>query len=174
MKFQRKLSLPVRQDGMNYKNSMAKKGRVGKKREGIFIKIITPVLLAGALLVTGQAASEIAVVVHPNNNNELNQKLISRIFLGKKKTFPDGTKALPLDQDSDSKTRSAFVQSVLKKSEQQIKAYWSQLLFTGKGTPPKEVGADADVKKLVSENPALIGYIDASQVDDTIKVVLKF
>lgn len=62
----------------------------------------------------------------------------------------------------------------MKKNDQQIKAYWAQLLFTGKGTPPKAVDSSVEIKKLLSDNPALIGYIDAEDVDDNVKVVFEF
>lgn len=131
--------------------------------------------LAAVLLMTSMTAwSGVAVVVHPSNGNALSASDISRIFLGKKKSFPDGSEAIPVDQKDGSPIRSSFVSTVLKKNDQQIKAYWAQLLFTGKGTPPKEVGASADVKKLIAENPALIGYIDAADADGSVKVVHQF
>ena len=50
-------------------------------------------------------------------------------------------------------------------------AAWSRLVFSGKATPPKEVGNSAEVKKLVSANPNTIGYIEKSAVDASVKVV---
>ena len=126
------------------------------------------------LFMSCAAYAEVAVVVHPNNVNTMAADDITRIFLGKTKTFPDGTEAIPLDQAAGTPNRGAFVSTILKKVERQIKAYWSQLLFTGKGTPPREAGASADVKKLIAQNPSLIGYIDSADVDATVKVVLKF
>lgn len=55
-----------------------------------------------------------------------------------------------------------------------MKAYWSKLVFTGKGTPPQEVPGDAEVKALIGSNPSTIGYIDAGSVDASVKVVHKF
>ena len=139
------------------------------------IKKLLAASLAGVSLVVSAAAfSGVSVVVHPSNSNEMSKSDITRIFLGKKKSYPDGGEAIPVDQAEGSATRSAFVSTVLKKNGQQIKAYWAQLLFTGKGTPPKEVGGSGDVKKLVSENPALIGYIDSGEVDGSVKVVHEF
>jgi hypothetical protein len=48
------------------------------------------------------------------------------------------------------------------------------LVFTGKGTPPKVVANDAEVISLISANPNLIGYIDATAVTGTVKVIAKF
>lgn len=137
-------------------------------------KFASRLLVAAGLLFSCAAWSGVAVVVHPGNANTMSEDDISRIFLGKKKAFPDGSEAIPVDQNDGSMNRSAFIATVLKKNDQQIKAYWAQLLFTGKGTPPKEVGSSADVKKLIAQNPSLIGYIDTADVDASVKVVFQF
>jgi ABC-type phosphate transport system substrate-binding protein len=104
----------------------------------------------------------------------MDQATVSRIFLGKAKSFPNGSQALPVDQDEGSKTREAFNTSILGKSDSQLKSYWSRLIFTGKGTPPKQSGTVAEIKTLVADNPNIIGYIDSSAVDATVKVVHRF
>ncbi len=44
---------------------------------------------------------------------------------------------------------------------------------TGKGLPQKVVSADLEMKRLVATNRNAIGYILASQVDNTVKVIEK-
>ncbi|MAY14661.1 MAG: phosphate ABC transporter substrate-binding protein [Oceanospirillaceae bacterium] len=125
--------------------------------------------------VTALANAEVAVIVSASNaNSALDQDTISRVFLGKTSNFPDGSQAIPVDQNEGSASREAFNDKVLGKSSSQLKAYWSRLIFTGKGTPPKESGSDADIKNLVAKNPNLIGYVDSSVVDSSVKVVFKF
>lgn len=119
--------------------------------------------------------AETSVIVSASNGNaSLDKATVSKIFLGKAKSFPDGTQALPVDQDEGSAVRDAFNSNVLGKSDSQLKSYWSRLIFTGKGTPPKPSGDDAAVKGLVANNPNIIGYIDSSAVDATVKVVHTF
>lgn len=121
------------------------------------------------------ASAEISVVVSANNpNNSIDQATVGKIFLGKTKSFPDGSQAVPVDQDDGAAAREAFNSTVLGKSASQLKSYWSRLIFTGKGTPPKQSGNDAAVKQLVANNPNIIGYIDSSAVDASVKVVHKF
>lgn len=134
----------------------------------------TKALLVAATLFASVAQAEIAVVVHPSNAANLDASNLSRIFLGKMKSFPGGVQALPLNQAEGNAVTSEFNSKVLKKSGSQLKAYWSKLVFTGKGTPPKAVGSDAEVISLVSTNPNLIGYVDASAVTADVKVVAKF
>lgn len=121
------------------------------------------------------AFAEISVIVSANNPNaNIDKNTVSKIFLGKTKSFPDGSQAVPVDQNEGSATRATFNEQVLNKSDSQLKSYWSRLIFTGKGTPPKESGTDAEVKALVANNPNIIGYIDSAAVDASVKVVHKF
>ena len=62
---------------------------------------------------------------------------------------------------------------MVKKDAAQLNAYWSRLIFTGKGEPPKKVADNTDVLALVAANPNIIGYVDASAVNSTVKVLLR-
>ncbi len=120
------------------------------------------------------ACAEIAVIVNPANGDTITKDDIASIYLGKTKTFPGGKNAIPLDRTEGSASRVEFVSKVIDKDEAQMKAYWSRLIFTGKGVPPKVVESDAEVKEMVSRNPDTIGFIDAAGADASVKVVSKF
>ena len=115
--------------------------------------------------------AEIAVIVHPENTSELSQKDINRLFLGKLKKFPNGNKVVPLYLAAGHSARDDFNKKVLRKSENQLKAYWSKLIFTGKGNPPDSVGNPADLLEKVASDKSMIAYIDAGQVTDLVRVV---
>jgi ABC-type phosphate transport system substrate-binding protein len=118
--------------------------------------------------------AEVSVIVHPSSTmSAMSEDDIARLFLGKAKNFPGGGQAVPINQDDGSAARDSFNEKVCKKKSSQYKAYWSQLVFTGKGTPPKDAGDDAAVKALIAANPSMIGYIDSSAVDASVKVVYK-
>ena len=115
--------------------------------------------------------ADVAVIVHPSNSNTIDESFIKKAFTGKVKSFDNGESVIAINQESDTKSVEEFNEKLLNKSASQLKAYWSKQIFTGKGTPPKEVSNDNEVIKLVSTNPNLIGYIDASTVNDSVKVV---
>jgi ABC-type phosphate transport system substrate-binding protein len=138
----------------------------------LFKHSCSALLIAMASSITFAETS--VIVSNSNLNSAMDQATVSRIFLGKAKSFPNGSQALPVDQDEGSKTREAFNTSILGKSDSQLKSYWSRLIFTGKGTPPKQSGTVAEIKTLVADNPNIIGYIDSSAVDGTVKVVHRF
>ncbi len=135
---------------------------------------INSVIALGLAAVIGVVQAEVAVIVHPLSGvDSLSEDDVARLFLGKTKSFPNGNQAVPINQNEGSATRDKFNEAVCKKNASQYKAYWSQLVFTGKGTPPKEGGDDAAVKALVAATPNAISYIDASAVDASVKVVFK-
>jgi hypothetical protein len=117
---------------------------------------------AGAVAVAG-ASSPLAAASSAD---------VVKVFLGKKKNL-GGVTAIPVDQDEGTAARGDFYTSIVKKSESQLKSYWSRLIFTGKGQAPQVVGGDGDIKNMVANNPNIIGYIDESQVDTTVKVIFK-
>lgn len=118
--------------------------------------------------------AEVAVIVHPSNSNTLSIQDIQFIYLGKKKSFPNGDEAVPVSLIESASTTVEFNDKVLKKSSSQLRAYWSKLVFTGKGSPPKAVEADAELVNLVASNPNLIGYVDSASISGDVKVVGKF
>jgi hypothetical protein len=133
-------------------------------------------LIGSALLCTAtcMATAEVAVIVNPANADTITKDDIQKIYLAKTKTFPGGKTAIPVDQAEGSAIRVEFVSKVIDKDEAQMKSYWSRLIFTGKGVPPKVLASDAEVKDLVSRNVDAIGFIDATSADGSVKVVGKF
>ncbi len=131
------------------------------------------VLLIAGLVLSPLAQAEVAVIVHPSNAATLDADAVSKLFLGREKSFPGGAAAVPLALSDDAAATAEFNDKILKKPSSQLKAYWSKLIFTGKGTPPKEIASDAEMVKLISSNPNMIGFVDAKAVDGSVKVVLK-
>ena len=125
------------------------------------------VLLITALF-SGFASAEVAVIVHPSNADAISQAEISAIFLGKKKSFPGGSSAVPIVLNDA--TADEFNTKLLGKSASQLKSYWSKLVFTGKANPPKIVSPD-EALSLIKSNPNMIGFIDSANVSADVKVV---
>ncbi len=115
-------------------------------------------------------AEEIAVIVNPANSiGELSKSQVKKTFLGKQKRFDNGLKVRLIDSNDDD-LKEKFYKKVTKKSMSQLKAYWSRLVFSGKGKQPK---SSSKVKEWIAEHENGIGYISADDIDESIKVVLK-
>ena len=128
-------------------------------------------LLAGAML--DASAAELVVIVSARSTAPaLRNDQVAAIFLGQSAQLPDGAYVTAIDQQVGSTARDEFYVRVAAKSPALLKAYWSKLLFTGRGQPPREAGGNAAVKKLVADTPGLIGYIERSALDATVRPVL--
>jgi ABC-type phosphate transport system substrate-binding protein len=129
--------------------------------------------LALTLAATGASSSELVVVVSARNPAPLlSGEQVAAIFLGQAARFPDGAYAVALDQRLGSQERTRFYTQVTGKSPALLKAHWSKLVFTGRGQPPREAADNAAVRRLVAENPSMIGYIDRSALDASVRPVL--
>jgi ABC-type phosphate transport system substrate-binding protein len=134
---------------------------------------VGPALLALATsLGAGAATAEVVAVVSARNSATLLSKAqVADIFLGRALRFPDGSQAVPIDQADGSTARVEFYDRFSGKSQAQLNAHWSKIIFTGRGQPPREVASGAEVKKRLAENPNAIGYIEREQLDGSVKVI---
>lgn len=119
-------------------------------------------------------AEDFVVIVHPSNDAQLNKSIVQRIFLSKEKAFTSGKEAIPVNIKAPAEEREAFERNIIDKNESQIRSYWSMVVFSGKGTPPKEVPDEKTVVELVATNPNVIGYVSSDQVTDKVKAVVPF
>jgi len=121
----------------------------------------------------GARADDIVIIVNRDNANVVDAAFVQRVYVGAIKGWPDGKPVLVFDQPEGSDAREVFCTTVLKKSVTNVKAIWSQNIFTGKALPPKITTPDLAIKQAVASNIGAIGYIHASQLDATVKVLGK-
>lgn len=118
------------------------------------------------------AETQVVIVVSADNpTTMLSRQEIENIFLGRSAQYPDGRRAVPVDQSPDSSVRQAFSSHWLERTPAQIRAHWAKIIFTGRGRPPVDVADDAAVKSVIASNPHAIGYIHPDHVDDRVSVV---
>lgn len=134
--------------------------------------LFTAVILLAGVIVDAGAAELVVIVSARSTAPALRNDQVAAIFLGQSAQLPDGAYVTAIDQQVGSSVRDEFYVRVAAKSPALLKAYWSKLLFTGRGQPPREVGGDTAVRKLVAETPGLIGYIERSALDATVRPVL--
>lgn len=119
------------------------------------------------------AYADVVVVVSAKSAiSSLTSEQATNIFLGKTETFPGGGNAIPIDQIEGSSIRDEFYSRIVHKNPAQVSAYWTKIIFTGDGYPPRQLDGDADVRRAVASNPNAIGYINRSAVDSSVRVVL--
>lgn len=131
------------------------------------------VVFASLVLVQPVYAGVVAVVSSKSAVGNLTKEQIADIYLGNTKNFPNGGPALPADLPEGANERGDFHKAITGKTSAQFKAYWAKMVFSGKGTPPKEIASVADLKALIAANPNVIGYLEKSAVDSSVKVVFE-
>ncbi len=133
------------------------------------------IVLCAAMLASTAAFTEehvpIAVVVHPARADRLGTEELAEIYLKKRRFWDDGAPILPLNQPPGTTARESFSRRVLGGTSQSFAEYWNEQYFHGI-FPPATLSSDEAVKRYVAAERNAIGYIEATDVDDTVRVVL--
>ena len=119
-----------------------------------------------------EAADLVVIVSARTSLTVLRVDQVADIFLSQTSRFPDGSEAVAVDQKLGSPLRDEFYDKVVHRSRALMKAYWTKLIFTGRGQPPTEVDDNASMRKLVADTPGMIGYIERADLDPSVRVVL--
>src|SRR4051812_45894170 len=100
------------------------------------------------------------VIVNPENPvDSVDRDFLRDAFLKKTLAWSDGESVRPIDLPSRYAARDRFTQEVVRKSPAQLKSYWNQQIFSGKGVPPPEAGSVADVLVYVLGHKGAVGYV---------------
>ena len=118
-------------------------------------------------------AAELAVIVSARSNiSMLSADQVAEIFLFQTNRFPNGSEVVPIDQDLGSPLRDEFYSKVTNRTPALVKAHWARLIFTGRGQPPAEVDGNAAMRRMIAENPGMIGYVERTALDPSVRAVL--
>lgn len=112
------------------------------------------------------------IVVHPESSiSGIDRTLLRNAFLKKTTTWSNGKAIRPIGLTPKFPARSRFVSEVLKKTPAQLKSYWNQQIFSGKGIPPPESDSVARVIAYVLANPGAVAFVPAGTDVGKAKVV---
>ena len=133
----------------------------------IFSKPSVPALIALVLLVLAcSARAELAVIVNPQSGvDQLGRSQVINIFLASSREFPNGDPAVPIDLPPGSPENAQFYRALVNRDPEQMSAYWSRLVFSGKASPPLRANSWKEVIQAVATNRSAIGYVESEHVD---------
>jgi ABC-type phosphate transport system substrate-binding protein len=136
-------------------------------------RLLGTFLLLGILSGAPASAADLVVIVSARNPvATLRADQVAAIFLGQSVRFPDGTEAVPFDLRLGTPMRDEFYARVTNKTPALLKAYWSKMVFTGRGQPPAELHDSTAVRRKVADDPEAIGYIERGALDASVRPVL--
>ena len=130
----------------------------------LLLRHILVATVVGMLLVSSSTAlaREIAfkVIVNPKNPIvSLRSDFLRNAFLKKEAVWSNGETIRPIDVGAELPVRDQFARTALNKTPAQLRIYWNQQIFSGKGVPPPEVESIAEVIAYVLANPGAISYL---------------
>jgi len=144
------------------------------KPQGIIRVCLSFSLILAMPAIAAYAHAEVVVIVSAKSRvTSITAEQTAKIFLGKTSSFPDDGDAVPIDQSEGSAIRDEFYSKVVHKNSSQLSAYWAKVIFAGDGRPPEKLESNVAVRKAVAKNPNVIGYIDKSAVDKSVRVILE-
>ncbi len=133
--------------------------------------ILATVLAVAAARPAAAAEDGFKVIVHASNPaSAIPRARLSQLFLRKATRWPSGAVVLPV-QPADERVRARFADRVLGKTPNAVKAYFNQLIFSGRGVPPLERTGDDAVVGYVRQNPGAIGYVSPGAAAPGVKTI---
>ncbi|HEY4241321.1 MAG TPA: hypothetical protein VGM88_15980 [Kofleriaceae bacterium] len=133
--------------------------------------ILLAIACATSVVAAAEPTSFVVIVNAHNPVRSLDKRTIANAFLKKERHWGDDSPILPVDQKPGASVRSRFTDAILDRPAASVRTYWSQLVFSGRGTPPPELDSDAAVIEYVGSHAGAIGYVSAGAALDPAKQV---
>jgi hypothetical protein len=135
----------------------------------------TPYLLFVVALLCLAAFPALAADVKIIANSGVSASTISAddlkgIFLATKSALADGARVEPVLAKSGA-AHEAFVKQYLGKTDAALQTYYRSLVFSGKGSMPKELASDAEMVAYVAKTKGAIGYVSSGASTAGVKVL---
>lgn len=92
------------------------------------------------------------------------------LYLRRRRFWPDGTRAVPINLPADNPVRQRFSTLVLGRGVQDLLSYWDARYYEGI-TPPTVLPSAAAVRAYLATEPGAVAYLPLGDVDDTCRVL---
>lgn len=131
------------------------------------INIVSALLLFSSI----SDADEYAVISN-KKMKDLSQSEIKAIFL-KKITVIGDMDIVPVSLGASDPVREKFESEILNMSFARLKSHWAKQHYLGKRPPISMLSAES-VKAFVKKVDGALGYIDAKNIDNDVKVLYRW
>jgi hypothetical protein len=130
--------------------------------------------LAGSCLCSAaDEPAELAVIVNKSQapaTADLAE--LRQMILGERLKWRDGETVVAVQLPQDSPERALAMKTLFRMNDAALRRYYMLAVFNGKEVAqPRDVPTAAALKKFVASNPGAVGYVLASEVDDSVKVL---
>jgi TonB family protein len=95
---------------------------------------------------------------------------VKSVFLEEYNSLRDGTHVEPV-LEKDGPVHEAFLREYLGGTDDDLQNYYRALVFSGRGSMPKQLGSDAEVVAYVARTKGAIGYVSAETMGEGVKTL---
>jgi TonB family protein len=95
---------------------------------------------------------------------------VKSVFLEEYNSLGDGTHVEPV-LEKDGPVHEAFLHEYLGGTDDDLQNYYRALVFSGRGSMPKQLGSDAEVVAYVARTKGAIGYVSAETIGEDVKTL---
>jgi hypothetical protein len=138
------------------------------------IALVVAALLPGTPSAEEPGASgRLAVVVgRASVVEDVTLDTLRELYLRRRRVWPDGSAAIPVNLPPNSEARQAFSRRVLGRPPEDLAGYWNRRYFEGI-RPPLVLRTPEAVAAYLAVEPTAIGYVRLEDVDrGTCRVIL--
>jgi ABC-type phosphate transport system substrate-binding protein len=117
--------------------------------------------------------NDLAIIVNTSNPvDNLSLTELRNIFLGERTHWPNGRRITLVMMEPGQPERKTLIGEVCQMDEREFSHHFLHGVFTGEVlVSPKILASPTGVRKFVFNVPGAIGYVRASEVDSSIKVM---
>jgi TonB family protein len=116
-------------------------------------------------------AADIKVIANGSVKAEvISANEVKSVFLEKYNSLRDGTHVEPV-LEKDGPVHEAFLREYLGGTDDDLQNYYRALVFSGRGSMPKQLGSDAEVVAYVARTKGAIGYVSAETIGEDVKTL---
>jgi hypothetical protein len=144
-------------------------------RPAVFVAIVfASIVLCGVALRPSDAESpDFKIIVHPENPvASVSVGLLRAVYLKHDGSWPDDSAIHPIDLSNRFPVRAVFCERVLGKSVENLRRYWNQRIFSGKGTPPPQMDSAEEAIRKVLADRAAVAYLPSTADPGDAKVIV--
>jgi len=95
---------------------------------------------------------------------------VKSVFLEESNSLRDGTHVEPV-LEKDGPVHEAFLHEYLAGTDDDLQSYYRALVFSGRGSMPKQLASDAEMVAYVARTKGAIGYVSAETTVEDVKTL---
>ncbi|MFZ0868228.1 MAG: TonB family protein [Candidatus Sulfotelmatobacter sp.] len=116
-------------------------------------------------------AVDVKLIANPSvKADTISPEEIKRVFLQEKTSLADGSYVEPVIE-KDGPSHEAFLKMYMGRTDDDLRTYYRALVFTGRGSMPKELDSDNEMVACVARTKGAIGYVSAETSSEGVKIL---